>query len=316
MVLVDGAGGGSTGGDKQTFEDEAKKNMIGKTITGYNPSFNAAGVAVQAGTIADGKYTPEDQYTGREESDTEQGAFDTESLGWRIWSIDENNIYLISKDPTTTQLTLKGAQGYNNGVLILNEICKTCYTDSDYAGVEVRSMNAEDLKKVITAPNENGEYGATPYPYNFQYPNAYWTYDKEKGELENRHKQDNVITGVLESAQSSRPRNSYYHWRGSTLGVGGSWTNEAYKDLYNPGEDYWLASRSVDPYTKESCFFGLQRVLDTAVGYETLYYYSRGSAKSFRPHHSVRPLVSVPLTSCTISGPNDQEEYSIEAKNH
>ena len=76
--------------------------MIGKTITGYNPSFNA-GADVQGGSIAEGKYTPLDDYTGRESSDTEQGKFETEGLGWRIWGIDENNIYLISATPTTTK---------------------------------------------------------------------------------------------------------------------------------------------------------------------------------------------------------------------
>ena len=233
--------------------------MIGKTITGYNPIFNAE-AEIQAGAIADGKYTPEDEYTGRESSDTEQGKFETEGLGWRIWGIDDNNVYLISAKVTSAGLYLKGAQGYNNGVYILNEICKTCYTDSNYAGVEVRSMNAEDLKKVITAPNNNTTYGTTQNEYEFKYPNAYWIYDKEKGELENRHNQDEVITGVLKQEEKTKPKSSYYYWRASTLKNASSWENEAYKDFYNPG-NYWLASRDVECYNA-TCTLGLQCVDD------------------------------------------------------
>ena len=306
--------GESTGGDKQTFEDEAKENMIGKTITGYVPIFNAE-ADVKGGTIAEGKYTPEDKYTGRESSDTEQGKFETESLGWKIWSIDDNNIYLILATPTTTTLTLRGSEGYNNGVLILNEICKTCYTDSRYNGVEVRSINAKDMEKVITAPIDGTAYGTTPYEYEFKYPNAYWEYDKEKGELENRSNQDEVITGVLEKAQTTSPMNTYYFKTNFDPVSGGTWTNEVYADFFGSSAS-WVASRWVSTSSRLVCEFGLNIVSHNWVSGNYLYWCNNGYKEREVKTWAVRPLVSIPLTSCDISGPNKQDEYSLEARNY
>ena len=278
VALVDGAGGGeSTGGDKQTFEDEQKSSMIGKTITGYNPIFNAE-ADVKGGTIVEGKYTPEDKYTGREESDTEQGAFDTESLGWKIWSIDENNVYLISAKVTSAKLYLKGVQGYNNGVYILNETCKTCYTDSNYAGVEVRSMNIRDIEKLydnnrgIMTFNYQGdsEYDTAPYSFKFKWPTAWTTYDETDAKpFEKRSKQDTLIESGSETQEQSEksPRvNRWWKNFGSLRSYSGFADTEEAKGyasmIFDNGflllPKYWLASRYVRDDFDEDVTFGLE----------------------------------------------------------
>ena len=47
----------------------------------------------------------------------------TNSLKWRILSIENNQVTLISSIPTEESVCLTGALGYNNGVYLLNDIC-------------------------------------------------------------------------------------------------------------------------------------------------------------------------------------------------
>ena len=54
----------------------------------------------------------------------------TEQFDWRIFEIDEDKdrLTIIADGVTKEIVGLKGAQGYNNGVGIINKICETCYS--------------------------------------------------------------------------------------------------------------------------------------------------------------------------------------------
>lgn len=43
------------------------------------------------------------------------------------------------------QLALKGANGCNNGVGLLDAICEYCYSNSSLNGVKIRNFKYEDL---------------------------------------------------------------------------------------------------------------------------------------------------------------------------
>ena len=74
-----------------------------------------------------------------------------ESLKWRVFSLNDGRIQLVS-EPSKEKLFLKSYAGYNHGVDILNDICKTLYSKS-VDGKEVatsRSINVEDLLSLTT----------------------------------------------------------------------------------------------------------------------------------------------------------------------
>lgn len=72
-------------------------------------------------------------------------------LKWKILNIDEENekVDLISETATDNTVYFQGALGYNNGVYLLNDICKKLYSNSTL-GITARSINLADTEKNLT----------------------------------------------------------------------------------------------------------------------------------------------------------------------
>ena len=70
------------------------------------------------------------------------------NFNWRVLDIDNDKIRLISESATTNQLYLGGADGYNNGVYLIDEMCRTLYNNSTYAS-NVQNLKIEDIEKYI-----------------------------------------------------------------------------------------------------------------------------------------------------------------------
>ena len=82
---------------------------------------------------------------------------------WKVLGIEDgdgngtNETLLIKRvNPTETLLYLAGAEGYNNGVEILNKICKELYSSSRYG--EARSIKIEDLNNCFQYKPTGGTY--------------------------------------------------------------------------------------------------------------------------------------------------------------
>ena len=85
---------------------------------------------------------------------------------WQVMNITENTMTLISEKPigpewcggdgvNGTELSLKGAKGYNNAEYILNEMCKNLYS-KDGVGI-ARNMNWDDVQKLTNWANLTSE---------------------------------------------------------------------------------------------------------------------------------------------------------------
>lgn len=66
---------------------------------------------------------------------------------WRIFKIEEDKLTLISDKEANTNFYLGGANGYNNGVLLLNRMCKTLYSNATI-GATARSINVDDVDSI------------------------------------------------------------------------------------------------------------------------------------------------------------------------
>ena len=134
---------------KKAQEDEAEliseigKEMnseyVGAYITGYTPTSGSCTITgEQSGT------------EGKQEFSTEKEKTDGKELKWRIWDYDGTTLRIILDKPTTQKLALKGAVGYNNGVWVINEICRQCFGNKEMNGVKVYNLKRSDIQKVST----------------------------------------------------------------------------------------------------------------------------------------------------------------------
>ena len=123
---IDNALGEINGG----FSSEQLKASIGKYVA-YKPDNST--------------YTTKSVYTGTSSPTT----FSTRDFKWRIWDVDGQNITLIADGLSNATLTINGAQGYNNAVSIINELCETCYSSKELKGIG-RSINIKDIEGVLS----------------------------------------------------------------------------------------------------------------------------------------------------------------------
>ena len=75
---------------------------------------------------------------------------------------------------------------------------------------------------------------------------------------------------------------------------------------------YWLSSRYTYPTDSTYCHFGLQFAYSGGINYPYLYYY-HGSAYNSTNGYAVRPIIQIPLTSCTLLQ-NSNGTFHIEAR--
>ena len=144
----------------------------------------------QVGEIVD--YKPDIPSTGYDLSTAKSGYDDAQTIDgtydpkvWKIMEVDENgNITKLFGVPSSSQsrVSFQGSTGYNNGVYLLNDICKSRYGNASL-GATARSLTIEDIEsrmnsKGIAARNayKSGttQYGTTrKYTVDTKYPAIY-----------------------------------------------------------------------------------------------------------------------------------------------
>ena len=152
---------------------------IGSTIS-YNPS---------------GTYNWQAKYCSSDLTETTDDVQLSSATGeafnissWKVLSIDENTgtVELVPSSAATGTVRLQGAQGYNNGVKLLNDACNDLYGNEE-KGITARSINIEDIEKYMTDTalteahnykntDSNIKYGnqvGSAYTENKNYPAIY-----------------------------------------------------------------------------------------------------------------------------------------------
>ena len=228
------------------------------------------------------------------------------------------------------------AQGYNNGVKLLNDACSNLYGNTS-KGIEARSINIEDIENYMTDDAKNGTNGAYKYnngnaTYNTQISTPYTTYKKyptiyakenlsvingttnnnglgmsEQTSLVGRT-DESATDGKLEASTSIQPYQTYWHKNNSFMQIAFKTANNGinYYDLLMPnGTRYWLASRCVNA-SSSRCGFGVRSVhsggVDTCYMYDSSGYADSNSRELF-------PVVT--LSSELLSG-NATDGFTVK----
>lgn len=330
--------------DHEYFTQEQISNMIGKYVD-YTPD---------QGTYS--LITNSAEYAGTADNTSD---FTTENFGWRIWEIDGNTLTLIADDVTSTggtgngTLKLYGPVGYNNGVKILNDICKNCYSNSSLGAIG-KSFNVDDIENVLDRsvwkPEDYyysvidgkkyntyiGRYGSktnTYYPYIWQFEeytkieNDNKTIDNKNGQGLSKSEQQDYYT---KQSYTNLKADKYIegtetYWKKDIIDLStNNFINSAYYymilDQGSTNTDlgrYWLASRyTLIAYT-DSIYFGIFCFTTDKISGTGLY--DCFGLYDVRNPSAVRPMVEINLSQVSIdttttTGANAANAYKLVKK--
>ncbi len=264
-----------------------------------------------------------EKYTG---STSNKSDLTTKTLKWRVLGADANGcLTLISYGSIGGAFYFSSATGYNNGVYILNDICKTLYSNNDL-GITARNLTIEDIEggfneigiqKRNEYTSDTTLYGKTKTYANYlDYPVIY---AQENGsgigvaeaDVESKLKRDGIgrselyynetqITNKQEGKEKDTATGNltctqnYYGWKSTPSTY---FKNETFYNMVFTGH-FWLASRCVDCGSSYANF-GLCRIWDKDLAGKWLLYIK---GDGYTSDSTIRPVVSlgsnVKVTKC------------------
>ena len=291
----------------------------------------------QVGDIV--SYTPDTPSTGYDLSTAKSGYGSAQTIDdkydpkvWKIMEVDENgNITKLLGVPNSSQSTVYfyESTGYNNGVYLLNDICKSRYGNASL-GATARNLNIEDIEsrmnsKGIAARNgyKSGttQYGTTrKYTgSNTKYP-AIYAQEKYSGvdvsdvtdgtqvitgsvdttaqgkmNLNGKSGSDDIYTTLPETSETTGP--SKTNLTCTQTYYGGTQSSSYFDDsnfynmIFGTRTNFWLASRCVYFNSNYSyAYFGLRYVDYSGLGGNDLFY-SYGNSNNYNSR--LAPVVSL-----------------------
>ena len=157
----------------------------------------------------------------------------------RVFNIDKEtgDIYIVLN--SASDVRLKGANGYNNGTKILNDLANTLYSNPTY-GITGRNATEEDIAKICAIDSiKTSEYGVKHKYSGVKYPNRLLKENIKNNET-------SFCTG-LGTASNLTLTNNYYSGNMK-------YENSLYSEII-PNGTFWLSSISISANTNSAGYF-------------------------------------------------------------
>ena len=169
----------------------------------------------------------------------EAGEIETEDLGWKVLSTNEDGtVNLIANTNTGFEVSISGINGYTNGVKALNEICSKLYGSLEINGKKVlsaRSVNDTDFYNMTYTESRKYTSGKKIEPLIYQKDTANNGFSTEQIS-------DYIDIANTSGAQSSNTQMLVANTSPRIMNL--NRTNKSTVDMMNTGNNYWLATRS------------------------------------------------------------------------
>ena len=261
-------------------------------------------------TPVSGSFTSEGQYNGS----SNQNFSTISGLKWRILDASSNTLTLISDTVANTNFTLYGENGYNNGVLLLNNACKAMYSKSDWA--TGRSLNIDDIEKksdYVGASNAEHRLSDKFYPNIFAQEKT-GSVGGTYGTKYDLSDQDEYVKGETKANYFLSGKETYYSYTMTTENM-----KQIYVMLFSSDTENWLASRCTRYASVNYFYFSMFNVQNSIIGAKYSYYTWDGSyyASKSSMTSNIRPVVEIDLTKVNVGLTGDggvDTPFSIEAK--
>ena len=298
-------------------------------------------------------YTPDTPSTGYDLSTAKSGYSSAQTIDgtydpttWKIIEVDENGNITKLLGIGSKDVYFKGSTGYNNGVYLLNDICKSRYGNASL-GATARSLNIEDIEsrmnsKGIAAKYHSGrtQYGTTrTFTGEYaQYP-AIYAQEKYSGvEVSDVADGTQVITGSVDTTAQSKMNPSgktqsedVYTAATTDTSKTASTTltcthtfyemdspspyfddSNFYNMIFGTGKVFWLASRYVSWYSFNSTAdFGLRYVYHSDLTDSSLFISNGGTPRN---DNRLAPVVSLGSGIQVKSGEGTTEKPYVIGK--
>ena len=219
-----------------------------------------------------------------------------EDLNWRVLrKNDDGSIDLIG-DATGNSVYFSGLLGYNNGVYLLNDICKELYSNSTHH-ITARSVNLEDMEKWLTDSGKTARAGYTNSDSGKKYgetkeykgSNSYTPdiYGKTEDESANYYSEPTTNTytpasGTATADNTLNAKQTYYYMPINQTNYGDG------AKVLSSSNYYWVATRYVN-CDSSNADFGLRYASSYVNGNSMFYSSSNTNLSSNR----LRPVVSL-----------------------
>ena len=180
-------------------------------------------------------------------------------LNWRVLDIQNGQVRLISEIPTISKIELKGFNGYNNAIKLLDNACNVLYNNSKLAN-KVQNLKIEDITNYINEKDYSKfktEYGSTNFPISKYYPNILKKKKNQKGNKLGISQQDEYIKQT-EETEADELELKYTYWEKEMNES--DFTNSKYYELFikkgeNNYKNYWISSRCLTINSDLGCYF-------------------------------------------------------------
>ena len=219
-----------------------------------------------------------------------------DDLNWRVLrKNDDGSIDLIG-DATSKSVYFSGPLGYNNGVYLLNDICKELYSNSTHH-ITARSVNLEDMEKWLTDSGKTARAGYTnsnsgkKYGETKEYKgsNSYTPDIYGKTEDENANYYSEPTTNTYTPASGTATADNTLNAKQTYYSISINPTN--YGDgakVLSSSNYYWVAARYVDCNSSDANF-GL-RSASSGMSGDNMFY---SSSSTYDNCNRLRPVVSL-----------------------
>ena len=224
-----------------------------------------------------------------------------ETLNWRVLDkTKDGKVRIISDGETKSTVKLQGANGYNNCVYLLDELCNTLYKSSNSSAKNLKVEDIQDKMNLTVWNYNNFEgYGRTYNPTNKEYPIIF---SESSGQIVNGREGSLGIseqnTLILGTAIASSWTVKQTLWT-AELNVN-NYIDPMYHQLFHARitKPCWLSSRSERP-SRDDWFYDTFLITPTQISLgghmaysNAAYIYTSGGISSDHTH-SYRPVVTL-----------------------
>lgn len=174
---------------------------------------------------------------------------------WRVFEINNEKVKLVPKEQTKGEFSLGSAQGYNNGVYLLNEACSILYGNEE-KNIKARSININDIEeKTICNVSDQYWYGkqfktliqSTYYPKIYS-QEILSVINKKKNSSGIGVSEQNALIEIGDNYGSIKTNSIQPYYTAYIQELNDTVFYEKYYDILLPNlnnTQYWIASRCI-----------------------------------------------------------------------